>query len=175
MSIDVKTMADTQLTDLIAEVRAEQERRRAEPHVDSGRAELVADLRTSGTVTGPATATPETPTEDVPAWVNPGVDHLAMYLLGDVVSHNGKIWESSHRGLNHWEPGGTGIDYRIWADITPSDIPVDPSGPAEYVVGHDYSVGDLFTYEGVVYNVITAHTSAAHWPPSSSPSLYSPA
>lgn len=179
MPVDVVPMTDSQLTDLQAAIRAEQDRRRAEPHVDSARAELVSDLRDAGTVTGPPAATPETPAGDVPAWASPGTDHLAMYLLGDVVAHSGRIWESAHHGLNHWEPGSQGIDWRIWRDITPVEEPDEPTDPEEPTgpaawdpQGYPYKVGDRLTYLGVVYEVVQSHTSAGHWTPDVVASLY---
>ena len=49
-----------------------------------------------------------------------------------------------------------------------------------YQVGKDYAAGDYFTCgadangDPVLYNVVQAHTSAAEWPPASTPSLYTP-
>ena len=50
----------------------------------------------------------------------------------------------------------------------------EPEGPAlpEWKIGVDYQPGDTFTYQGVVYTVLQAHTSAAHWPPDAVASLY---
>ena len=173
---DITALTDSELTDLQAAIRAEQDRRRAEPHVDSARAELVSGLRDAGTVTGPPAATPETPADEVPAWTSPGTDHLAMYLLGDVVAHSGRIWESRHPGLNHWEPGSTGVDWRIWLDITSAEEPgepADPDAPAAWdPQGHAYETGDLVTYQGVVYEVVQEHTSQPGWTPDTLPSLY---
>ena len=41
-----------------------------------------------------------------------------------------------------------------------------------YEVGRSYSIGDIFTYQRSLYEVIQAHTSQADWPPDSTPSLY---
>lgn len=38
--------------------------------------------------------------------------------------------------------------------------------------GHNYTVGDKFTYDGVVYKVLQAHTSQSDWTPETAPSLY---
>lgn len=38
--------------------------------------------------------------------------------------------------------------------------------------GHSYTTGDKFTYDGVVYKVLQAHTSQADWTPETAPSLY---
>lgn len=41
-----------------------------------------------------------------------------------------------------------------------------------YEVGRLYSVGDIFSQEGILYEVIQAHTSQADWLPSATPALY---
>lgn len=41
-----------------------------------------------------------------------------------------------------------------------------------YEVGKAYKAGDRFIHNGKFYKVEQAHTSAAQWPPESSPSLY---
>jgi len=41
-----------------------------------------------------------------------------------------------------------------------------------YEIGKAYSIGDIFTYQRSLYEVIQAHTSQADWPPDSTPSLY---
>lgn len=146
---------------------------------EEGRVEVVEELVSSGAVSGPAYITRDQylAGEEAPAWVNPLTIHSDMYLLGWVVSHAGRVFESQHRGLNHWEPGAQGIDSRIWRDITDlRDTPVDPpEQPGEappYSVGIEYLPGSRFTYAGRTYEVLQAHTSAAHWPPDQAPSLY---
>lgn len=66
----------------------------------------------SGTEEEPTTPTepePEpTPTPEYPEWVQPTGAHDA-YNTGDIVSHNGKIWQSNTAG-NVWEPGVYGWD-----------------------------------------------------------------
>ena len=61
----------------------------------------------------------------------------------------------------------------IQADSISSDeiLEIAPLFPA-YEVGKAYSVGDIFTYQRSLYEVIQAHTSQADWPPDSTLSLY---
>ena len=35
------------------------------------------------------------------------------YQLGAIVTHNGKLWESTFNGQNVWEPGAPGTD-NLW-------------------------------------------------------------
>ena len=170
--MDLTTLTDAQITDLQAALMAEVERRRAEPLVDQARTELVTTLRDAGTLTPPDAATPDTPPEQVPAWVDPGTDHTRMYTLGAVVAHGGRIWESTHPGLNHWEPGTVGVDWRIWRDITPQPEPEPGQAAAWDGQGHAYEAGDLVIYQGHVYEVIQAHTSQGDWTPDATASLY---
>ena len=41
-----------------------------------------------------------------------------------------------------------------------------------YVVGKAYEIGNRFQYEGILYQVIQAHTSQEDWIPSALPALY---
>jgi hypothetical protein len=36
------------------------------------------------------------------------------YQPSAIVSHGGKVWESTYDGQNVWEPGAVGIDERFW-------------------------------------------------------------
>jgi len=61
----------------------------------------------------------------------------------------------------------------IQADSISSDeiLELAPLFPA-YEVGKAYSVGDIFTYQRSLYEVIQAHTSQADWSPDTTASLY---
>ena len=180
--IDLTAMTDEELTELTRAIPHEWDRREALPAVEAGQAEVIAGLRESGTIAAPTV--PDAPAEvgDFPAWINPGTDHAAMYLRGDEVSHEGAVWRSEHPGLNHWQPGAAGVDYRIWRDVTYDvlplpDVPDEPDtpdepGPAEWQIGVAYEPGDRVTYQGQVYEIVQGHTSAGHWLPDTLPALY---
>lgn len=165
-------------------VGPERDRRQALPLVEQATTEVITGLQDAGELTAPEAGTVESWTTggvSAPAWVNPGTLHHRMYHRGDVVSHQGRVWESMHPSLNHWEPGSVGVDHRIWRDITDEympevEEPVDPEPPAgeapPYSVGVSYDVGSRFTWEGRTWEVLQAHTSAAPWPPDQAPSLY---
>ena len=40
--------------------------------------------------------------------------------------------------------------------------------------GHAYSVGDVASYDGVLYRVVQAHRSQADWTPDKTPALWTP-
>ena len=40
--------------------------------------------------------------------------------------------------------------------------------------GHAYSVGDVASYDGVLYRAVQAHTSQADWTPDKVPALWTP-
>ena len=166
--IDLTAMTDEELTELTRAIPHEWDRRAALPAVEAGQAEVIAGLRESGTIIAPTVPDAPATVADFPAWVDPGTDHAAMYLRGDEVSHEGAVWRSEHPGLNHWEPGTTGVDYRIWLDVTYDVIPL----PAEWQIGGAYVPGDRVTYHGQVYEIVQGHTSAGHWLPDTLPSLY---
>lgn len=61
----------------------------------------------------------------------------------------------------------------IQAESLSSDemLEVAPLFPV-YEIGKAYSIGDIFTYQRSLYEVVQAHTSQADWPPDSTASLY---
>ena len=42
----------------------------------------------------------------------------------------------------------------------------------QWVVGHNYVVGERLQYNGVLYRVVQAHTSQADWTPDITPALF---
>lgn len=162
-------------------VSTEKHRRDALPAVERGQADLVAELQEAGKLEKPeavdADQATETP-DKIPAWVNPLTDHAKMYHSGAVVTHNNKVWESTHPGLNHWEPGAHGVDSRIWLDITYRVHP--PAEPDENTAGGvipfgpglPVKVGDIVEYQGARYKVLSDHTTQEYWPPNEAHSLF---
>lgn len=153
----------------------EKQRRDALPEVEKAEAELVRDLQDAGQLPRPNAGT-EATADNAPAWQNPGTDRPRMYHVGQTVTHNGRTWVSRHLGLNHWEPGAHGVDSRIWEDITPAPE-LEPgadgaSGIPAWQPGKNYQIGTLVTHNGQTYRVAQAHTSAEHWQPQATPSLY---
>lgn len=67
------------------------------------------------------------PEEGYAEWVQP--DSTNGYSLGDRVSHNGKIWESTFNGANVWEPGVQGTE-ALWKDVT-DEVSSDDQGGVE--------------------------------------------
>lgn len=58
----------------------------------------------------------EPDTEEYEAWT-PWDGISDKYQHGAVVSHNGKVWESTYTGQNVWEPGAVGTD-ALWREYT---------------------------------------------------------
>lgn len=67
------------------------------------------------------------PEEGYAEWVQP--DSTNGYSMGDRVSHNGKIWESTFDGANVWEPGAVGTE-ALWKDVT-DEVSSDDQGGVE--------------------------------------------
>lgn len=99
----------------------EQPRREALPKLEATKVEVIRQLRSEGLIETPPIVVDD-PT-DFPVWHDPGTVHAKMYLLGDRVLHDDRVWESIHPGLNHWEPGAVGVDERIWKDMTEDLFP----------------------------------------------------
>lgn len=185
MSLDeiiegIRTLTDPDFNRLSDEIFIMRREREARDQVEAGQAELVAELQEAGKLEKPATATVEDATanpDTVPAWENPLTDHARMYLQGAVVTHNGRIWQSTHPGLNHWEPGATGVDERIWLDITHQVQPTEPEENTAGAVipfgpGLPVQPGDIVEFEGARYRVLSPHTTASHWPPNEADALF---
>ncbi|MDK8668977.1 hypothetical protein QP902_09870 [Corynebacterium marquesiae] len=162
----IKQLDDTEFQQLLAwVVTPERERRQAQPAIEQAQADIVTELQDAGKLEKPEAATEEQAKADsakVPEWKSPGVEHSKMYHYGDVVRYKGKLVRSTHKGLNHWEPGTLGFDGRIWEIIEEAEESADteetakpentapayrqPSG------GHDaYKQGDRVTFNGAVY------------------------
>lgn len=171
--------ADDWQTFLTWVVGDERTRRESQPAVEQAQAEVVKELQDAGKLPLPDALTDveklPASIEDVPEWRNPGTDHASMYREGDIVRYQGRIVRSTHKGLNSWEPGVLNYDGRIWEDITPVAAEEDPETGetiTQWAPGIAATVGMKLTYGGATYEVIQAHTTAAHWLPDALPALY---
>ena len=175
----IKEVPEDKLRLLGIEGARERARREAQAAGEQAQAEVVKELQDAGKLPLPDALTNEEElpedVSDVPEWVNPGTDHSAMYREGDIVRYRDRIVRSTHSGLNHWEPGTLGFDGRIWEDITPvaaEENPATGETITEWRPGIATTVGMKLTYDGTTYEVIQAHTTAAHWLPDALPALY---
>lgn len=181
----VPLLTDGELDDLRYHLNREEPKRREK---ESATAEVVSDLRDTGDIKGTAADTIENVLRgeassnpaDYKPWQNPGTDHSKMYTYHQTVSYKGRIWTSETRNLNSWEPGT--VPSHIWRDVT--DELEDANKPADEVeetpdtsvkpfkAGLQVTPGDKVSFNGHTYEVITAHTTADHWPPDAASSLF---
>lgn len=178
----VPLLTDGELDGLRYFLNREEPKRREK---ESATAEVVSDLRGAGEIKGPEAdaiedvlqgETSSDPAEYNP-WVNPGTDHSKMYTYHQTVSYKGRIWTSETRNLNSWEPGS--VPSHIWRDVTdeledankPADE-VEEGGAKPFRAGLQVKPGDTVSFNGHTYEVITAHTTADHWPPDAASSLF---
>lgn len=172
----------------------EQPRRESLPKLEETKVEVIQQLRDEGLIETPPFVVDD-PT-DFPMWHDPGTIHAKMYLAGDRVLHHDRVWESTHPGLNHWEPGTEGVDDRVWKDMTeelfppvfdipPVEVeieiepdeqepPAEPEAPAipEWKPNVQYKRGDKVSFNGSSFEVLQPHTSLPGWEPSSVPALW---
>jgi len=85
------------------------------------------------------------------------------YVTGMVIGPGRKVRENGEEWINV---------SKAWLSAPPSVYPIGyrRTGPpvAEvlpFVVGETVKAGDLRRHKGVVYQVVTGHTTAAHWAP----------
>lgn len=181
----LQALSEQELNDLQMKFIPEERKRREQQKLhDQAQAEVVQQLWEAGEVEPPAAVediTDTTTIADIPAWSNPGTTHTRMYRFGAIVQHNGRIWKSTTPNLNSWEPGAEGVHSNVWLDVTgqvpTQEAPEDSSGQDApevpvFVAGMQVTVGDTVAYNGAVYEVLQAHTTAAHWPPDAAHSLF---
>lgn len=160
--MDLTALTDAELHDLSARIAAEWERRRASTVTEQAVTEVITGLQDAGKITPPPAGVDVNTAQP---WVDPGTDHSAMYRQGAYVTHDGRVWESLHPGLNHWPPGTLNGG---WIDVTPA--PIDEETGEEQIIawgiGQAVEVGDLRTHDGKTWRCKTAHTTHAGWPPS---------
>ena len=102
--------------------------------------------------------------------------------VGTLREYEGEMYlcRQAHATQSNWQPDTI---LALWVlvetpeppDPTPDPVP-DDDGPTypEFEAGITVSVGDIYTYQGIEYEVVQSHTTAAHWPPPSVPALWSP-
>lgn len=80
--------------------------------------ELEARLTAAEKALGIHEEAPEAGEGEYPEWqMWDGVS--GGYEKGEIVRHNGKLWENMLEGMrNVWEPGALGVDERYWKEIT---------------------------------------------------------
>lgn len=169
--IDLTELDDDTLDQLVVAAHAETHRRAilasAEARADKAAAEYLEARDGSVTILDEGAAAPS----GLRAYRQPTGAHDA-YPKGATIVHAGRV-RRSIIPANVWPPD---VYPQGWEDLGPADghpaPEPEPDAPA-YQVGVDYSIGDRFTFEGAIYRVIQAHTSAAHWPPNAAHSLYS--
>lgn len=116
------------------------------------------------------------------------LDTTTHFYYGDLATNAGKTWrnvlDETRTQLNVWEPGTAGIDERYWVEVVeekdepeaevtePENNQDNTNAVREWKPGQDVKPGERYTFQGDTYEVIQAHTTAAHWPPDAVPALY---
>lgn len=140
---------------------AETKRREAEAAKHAGQAELIHQLRESGTIDAPVTEADSA--DGFTAWTSPGTDTTSMPLRGDRYAHGGRVWESLV-DFNSWEPGADGT-WSAWSDITDVLFPASDGEPVEYADAQHYTAGQQVLFDGAVYECTQDHFAAQGWTP----------
>lgn len=179
----IRGMSDSDFTRLSDEMPVMRQERAAAPLVEEAKREVQAEtiaevaekIAEKDTKLTPP-AKPDGKTRPWAAWhpLNPATH----FYFGDLATHKGETWRNvvdpSRKQPNVWEPRSPGIDERYWVKEKKAEpaTPTPAPAVAPYEVGKAYNVGDVLTYGGATYRVLQAHTSAAHWQPSTVPALY---
>lgn len=92
------------------------------------------------------------------------------YAIGQLVSHNGKIYRAviAHTAWvgAGWRPDVAWTNNVLWASVLPPDV-TTLAQPIPWVDGRAYSVGQVVIYNGKMYRCAVAHTAwlNAGWRP----------
>jgi len=91
--------------------------------------------------------------------------------LGTLRKYEGETYRAiqAHTTQSDWQPPNAPA---LWEKVVEAE-PDEPGYP-EFKAGIAVEVGDIYTYQGIEYEVVQSHTTAAHWPPPSVPALWSP-
>lgn len=91
------------------------------------------------------------------------------YETGQVIGPGEKVIENGIEVVN---------TSKAWLSVGPADYPLGyertetPEDVAPFQPGESVETGDLREYEGTIYEVLQAHTTAAHWSPDEAHSLW---
>lgn len=158
-------------------ITEEKPRREKETALEEGAATLLADLREQGALPTPV-KTADAPDKHTP-WKTPKGDKTKMYLHGDRVFKDGRVWESQVQGLNHWAPGAPGVHETVWKDVTdvlfppaPKDLGADGKATDTWHTGRKYAKGDRVAWSGDQWECLQDHQSQGDWEPDKAPSLW---
>lgn len=158
MSMDYTTFTDEELDAARVAILTEQERRRTVAYAPEMIAEITARYQADADLL------------DGTEYVQPTGAHNVIQP-GSTRVFEGELWENtSGVPLTH-----SPAEYpQGWTNRGAAEPVVpDPEDYPEWAVDVDYEIDDVLTYDGAVYRVIQAHTSAAHWLPPVAASLYS--
>lgn len=134
--MDLTTKTPAELEQLGEEIKAELLRRQNATAVDREIGDVLAGAREHDMIATPA---------EGEQWRQP-VTTADAYVAGDVVSHEGALWESTLNG-NVWGPGVSG-----WRRRRKDGKPAAYHQPTG---AHDaYRVGEEITFKGVVYRSV---------------------
>lgn len=134
--MDYTTLTEQQLQELIDDANAEILRRQNIEIVNQEVSVVLRKARLNGVTQAPEPGAP---------WSQPTGAHDA-YMAGDVVTDDGKTWESTVDN-NVWKPGTSG-----WREKTSDGSPPEFVAPTGQ---HDaYNTGELVTFNGDVYKAL---------------------
>lgn len=178
----ISNLTDDDFSQLLSWLPSEERRRIDKVQQEAGKAQVVEELRKTGDIKSPTKTKLKdlkegSQTTTIPEWVNPGTTHSMMYLPGDVVEHNGKIWVSTTQILNSWEPGGEGVYDNVWKQVPTETVntnnstgnadtpkPSNTSIP-EWKPETSYKKGDKVSFQGKTYQLLQDHVSKDYWRP----------
>lgn len=188
----ISKLTDDDFSQLLQWIPTEEQRRINTFQQDLGKAQVVEELRQSGDIKAPTETKLNdiekgSQTTNIPEWVNPGTIHSNMYTYGDVVKHNSKIWVSTTKNLNSWEPGGAGVYDNVWKQVPTETVNTNtPTGntetpkPAtssipEWKPETSYKRGDKISFQGKTYVLLQDHVAKEWWRPGAgTDSIYKP-
>ena len=158
------------------------------PYTEAENAEADAALVAAATLTDIAARVarieahlwPAPPDPDTPDTVPTMADYAGIWPNGGLIREGGVVWRNVSGVPLTTPPSGFPGGPSQWGHLFVVALAAEPEPDPEpndapnWAAGTPYKTGDVVTYNGKVYEVLQAHTSAAHWLPDQVASLYKP-
>lgn len=156
--MDYTTLTDDEIEAARVAILTEQERRRTLSEAPALIEQVTAQFQAAAGISDGTEWRPVAGAHDA---VPPGQSRV----------FEGRLYENTSGGYLSHSPAEVP---HLWTDRGPADaVTPDPTEHPEWAADVAYKIDDVLTYDGQVYRVIQAHTSAAHWLPPEVASLYS--
>lgn len=153
---DLKALTGPEIDELLSMIHRELNRRHS---IETAEQRVAEIAREYGDATGRVAGA---------AWRQPQGAHDS-YPPKAITSLDGQHYRNDHTGVNQWKPTDLNSQWTPvwevdgkWVDTPPA---AEGGGPAKWMAGVNYKVGDKVTHDGFIWECVLDHTSHDGWKP----------